>query len=88
MQNLNVHDNAVDVSARGQTGIAQAIGDNSVFTSGNNRIANNGIPGTWRWPRCRAAALYTSPDVENTHATLRPRGRAEIPPGRRALMRS
>jgi parallel beta-helix repeat protein len=41
VQNLNVHDNTVDVSKGGRSGIAQDIGDTSVFTSWNNRFVHN-----------------------------------------------
>lgn len=41
VQNVNVHDNTVDLSARGGNGVVQDIGDNAVFTSRNNRFTHN-----------------------------------------------
>jgi parallel beta-helix repeat protein len=40
VENLYVHDNRVTM-AQGHTGLVQDIGDNSVFTSRNNRFVNN-----------------------------------------------
>ena len=40
VQNMHVHDNRITMS-EGQTGLVQDIGDNSVFTSRNNRFVNN-----------------------------------------------
>lgn len=40
VQNLYVHDNVVTMQS-GTTGVAQNVGDLSVFTSWNNRFANN-----------------------------------------------
>ena len=41
VQNLYVHDNTVDMTRGGVTGAAQDVGDNAIFTSRNNRFANN-----------------------------------------------
>jgi parallel beta-helix repeat protein len=39
--NLYVHDNAIAMTSMGATGIVQDISNDSVFTSRNNRFANN-----------------------------------------------
>jgi parallel beta-helix repeat protein len=41
VQNLHVHDNTVNVAAGGRSGVARDYGDNSIFTSWNNRFVHN-----------------------------------------------
>lgn len=52
VQNLYVHDNVVTMQS-GTTGVAQNVGDLSVFTSWNNRFVNNsyvlGATATFAW---------------------------------------
>ncbi|MBT8203170.1 MAG: right-handed parallel beta-helix repeat-containing protein [Acidimicrobiia bacterium] len=40
VKNMYVHDNRITMSG-GQTGLVQDVGDNSIFTSRNNRFVNN-----------------------------------------------
>ena len=41
VKNLYVHDNTVDVTKGGRSGVAQDIGDTNVFSSWNNRFVHN-----------------------------------------------